>query len=62
MARLGSEIARGCIAYARTKHPRVLLVAVVDARNTASRRVLEKAGLAHDGSTVYRGERRAKYA
>ena len=59
---LGTEIAKGCLSYGHEEHPRASLVAVVDARNTASRRVLEKAGLAHVGSTVYRGERRAKYA
>ena len=58
---LGTEITLGCIAYARTMHPGTPVVAVVDAHNVASRRVLEKAGLTHVGQTDYRGARPEKY-
>jgi RimJ/RimL family protein N-acetyltransferase len=58
---LGTEIARGCIQHARKALPRASIVAVVDAANSASRRVLEKAGLRHVGPTDYRGARKEKY-
>ena len=57
----GTEIARGLIEHARVDLGLRRIVAVVRAENAASRRVLEKAGMRHAGTTDYRNGRPEKY-